>query len=429
MLILALIYFFIILFVSYKNFAYGIYSLALVLPLYILRFPIGILPTTVLEIHFLAVFLIWLIFYWKGDGQRIVDFIKNHKVFVITLFIFLLASFVSIFVSAIGSKIPLNKIILALGIWRAFFLEPIILFFILVARQQNLSKTKMIWALFISAGLVSLVAVFQEIFFVLNWQFPYFGMAIYGRMNSIYTTPNAIGLFTLPILFLSLLMHDTLKTKLQKYFYYFAILIILLANFFSFSQGAWVALAVASVVYLFFLGYKKFSVGLVILGIIIVLSIPTFRSIVLFQDKAGNNRFVLAEYTWDYLSYSPRQFVTGAGLRNFYDAVENPRRNPYLLEPLTFPHNIFLNFWSEIGLFGMLSFFFIFVLLIKYTWDLEDKKKRAILLAMLVVFFVHGLVDVPYFKNDLAFAFWIFTFIIFSQKSTKSVKFIKSKVI
>ncbi|MFA7245185.1 MAG: O-antigen ligase family protein [Candidatus Magasanikbacteria bacterium] len=417
MLILALIYFVTILFVSYKNFAFGLYSFALVLPLYFLRPQIGFLPTTILEIHFGAVFLVWLFSYAKQDWSRIKEFLQNNKLFSWGLFVFFVASFASIFVSAIGSFEPLQKIILAAGIWRAYFLEPIILFFILVGRQQNFSKMKMIWAFFISAFLVSLVAVAQEIFFVLNWQFPYFGMAIPGRMNSVYTTPNAIGLFTLPILFLSLFLQNNFYNNNQKYFYYFSILIILLANFFSFSQGAWVALAAASVVYLFFVGYKKFSISLVVLGMMIVLVIPSFRSVILFQDKAGNNRFVLAEFTWDYLTDSPRQFVTGAGLRNFYDAVENPRRDPKKLEPLTFPHNIFLNFWSEVGLFGMLSFVFIYFLLVRQSFKL-DHKKRAIFLALLVAIFVQGLVDVPYFKNDLAFAFWIIVFFIFFNQIT-----------
>jgi len=417
MLILALIYFITILFVSYKNFAWGLYSLAFVLPLYFLRPQIGFLPTTILELHFGAVFLVWLFSYARQDWVRIKEFLQNNKLFSWGLFIFFVASFASIFVSAIASLEPLQKIILATGIWRAFFLEPIILFFILVGRQQNFSKMKMIWALLLSAFLVSLIAVAQEIFFLLHWQFPYFGMAIPGRMNSIYTTPNAIGLFTLPVLFLSLLLLPQLKNKVQKYFYYFVILIILLANLFSFSQGAWVALAVAIVVYLFFAGYKKLSVSLVLLGMIVVLLIPSFRSVVFFQDKAGNNRFVLAEYTWDYLTDSHRQFVTGAGLRNFFDGIENPRRDPKKLEPLTFPHNIFLNFWSEIGLFGMLSFFVIFILLIKHTFNVVDKKKRAVLLALLTVIFVHGLVDVPYLKNDLAMLFWVVAFIILAESS------------
>ncbi|EKE06513.1 MAG: hypothetical protein ACD_18C00345G0001, partial [uncultured bacterium] len=275
MLILALIYFITILFVSYKNFAWGLYSLAFVLPLYFLRPQIGFLPTTILELHFGAVFLVWLFSYARQDWVRIKEFLQNNKLFSWGLFIFFVASFASIFVSAIASLEPLQKIILATGIWRAFFLEPIILFFILVGRQQNFSKMKMIWALLLSAFLVSLIAVAQEIFFLLHWQFPYFGMAIPGRMNSIYTTPNAIGLFTLPVLFLSLLLLPQLKNKVQKYFYYFVILIILLANLFSFSQGAWVALAVAIVVYLFFAGYKKLSVSLVLLGMIVVLLIPS----------------------------------------------------------------------------------------------------------------------------------------------------------
>jgi len=81
------------------------------------------------------------------------------------------------------------------------------------------------------------------------------------------------------------------------------------------------------------------------------------------------------------------------------------------LEIYLYPHNIVLNFWSELGFLGLLLFLWI---ALKYLWlvFINYFKKRdgftlGLCLAMLVIL-IHGLVDVPYFKNDLAAMFWLF---------------------
>ena len=79
-----------------------------------------------------------------------------------------------------------------------------------------------------------------------------------------------------------------------------------------------------------------------------------------------------------------------------------------------YPHNIFLNFWSELGIVGALLFCWIIA---KFLWQSgklflleKDNNNRFIALGLLtsmIVLVVHGLVDVPYFKNDLSALFWI----------------------
>jgi O-antigen ligase len=75
-----------------------------------------------------------------------------------------------------------------------------------------------------------------------------------------------------------------------------------------------------------------------------------------------------------------------------------------------YPHNIFLNFWSELGLLGALLFSWIIA---KFLWQsstlyLKEKNFLALgLCGAMLVILIHGLVDVPYFKNDLSVLFWI----------------------
>jgi O-antigen ligase len=102
--------------------------------------------------------------------------------------------------------------------------------------------------------------------------------------------------------------------------------------------------------------------------------------------------------------------VFGAGLSGFKHQMAMAVPDYQLL--VMYPHNIVLNFWSETGLLGLLSFGAIIVIAVTVSWRscrsgaLEWRPIQLGVLLALVAVLVHGLVDVSYFKNDLAFEFW-----------------------
>jgi hypothetical protein len=64
-----------------------------------------------------------------------------------------------------------------------------------------------------------------------------------------------------------------------------------------------------------------------------------------------------------------------------------------------------LNFWLETGLLGLVCF----ALLIFFSMKNYARKPSAIKLGaslFLISVIVHGMVDAPYFKNDLSVLFW-----------------------
>lgn len=75
------------------------------------------------------------------------------------------------------------------------------------------------------------------------------------------------------------------------------------------------------------------------------------------------------------------------------------------------PHNIFLMFWLSSGLIGLVGFIWLLVLLFLEVGRLtrHDGVKRMGLtcLVMLSAILLHGLVDTPIWKNDLALQFWM----------------------
>ena len=78
-------------------------------------------------------------------------------------------------------------------------------------------------------------------------------------------------------------------------------------------------------------------------------------------------------------------------------------------EDFQYPHNIFLTVWSELGLLGLISFVGLVVHIFAQLIRLNKKKIDLFALALVGSFsfmLIHGLVDVPYFKNDLSLEFW-----------------------
>ncbi|MCH8049550.1 hypothetical protein IH979_02465, partial [Patescibacteria group bacterium] len=75
-------------------------------------------------------------------------------------------------------------------------------------------------------------------------------------------------------------------------------------------------------------------------------------------------------------------------------------------------HNIFLNIWSELGILGLLAFFWLAFYTIRTIQIHRDDALKLAAFAALATMVIHGLVDVPYFKNDLAVMTWLLLAII-----------------
>src|SRR5690606_23613524 len=81
------------------------------------------------------------------------------------------------------------------------------------------------------------------------------------------------------------------------------------------------------------------------------------------------------------------------------------------IEVFQYPHSLLLNFWSETGLLGVAGFLLVVFAFAAVAWLVirahPDEWLPPAVIAAMIALLVHGLVDVPYFKNDLAMLFWI----------------------
>lgn len=361
---------------------WALYLIVLLLPTYQIRFKVWGIPATLLEGMILILAMVEAGAAWK---QRSVKFKIDRRGIFIALF--LLAASAAVFVS----PVPVQ----AAGIWKAFFVEPVIFFFLTLRIINDERKLKrLVTTLMMLVAYLSVFGIYQ--FMTLeSLPFSWWAVEIEGRrITSLVNHPNALALLLGPVLaFLIFLPH---KTKL----YWLTIAIGLFTLYLSLSRAAWLALLAAVLgLGIFTQHRKKILLAGLVLGLL-VLVIPFSRA-ELFElinqgDPSRQNRLVLWTAAADMLKNQP---LAGVGLAGFHEAYKNYPLGPDRVVQ-NYPHNFFLNFWLETGFLGLVS---ILALLIVFY---KNRPPLGAAAAMTVIL-LHGMVDVPYFKNDLAVLFWL----------------------
>ncbi|MFH1099026.1 MAG: O-antigen ligase family protein [Candidatus Uhrbacteria bacterium] len=198
----------------------------------------------------------------------------------------------------------------------------------------------------------------------------------------------------------------------------------LLAIILAKSTGALIALAVVAIVGAVFVMWRPriqrphaWAIGIilawVLASIVITGALPYKRDLERIQNPivrkiafgawSGSVRLEQYRETWVMLRDHP---IRGVGLAAYQTAFA-----PYhhsTVEIFPYPHNLLLAVWSELGLAG--AFIFLAILYQFFRHALITHHSSLITysaVAAMLVLLVHGLVDVPYFKNDLAMMFWV----------------------
>jgi O-antigen ligase len=107
---------------------------------------------------------------------------------------------------------------------------------------------------------------------------------------------------------------------------------------------------------------------------------------------------------------NPRTLAFGVGFGQFQYQYENLVKSVLVRNPLSYivlqPHNIFLLFLMQYGVLGLIFILSIIFVLIKNLLYFNGKPSfQNICGFMLLYFFVHGMIDTPFFKNDLMIIF------------------------
>ena len=297
-----------------------------------------------------------------------------------------------------------------LGLYRAYLLEPIAFGLVLT----NVIRTPR-RAMLVAAGLAAgaSVAGLANSFVVLSGLVQHTYDVALTPPVVIYSTANAVALYAVPIVAvaISLALYGSREERWGGAVF---VAIGTIVTALSFSRGGYLALA--AVVFGAVLLHRRrlLLVGLAVLGLAGLALIPPIRHRILIetQNVYGNtiqSRIDLWSAAVKLIEHRP---LFGSGLSGFQQMSAPYYTHFHTAANFIDPHNIVLNFWVETGLLGLVAFAWIMVVGFQVSWRGWRQGSAGwrayhlgVLLALVAVV-VHGLVDVPYFKNDLSLEFW-----------------------
>ena len=287
------------------------------------------------------------------------------------------------------------------GIIKGWFLFPIIFSAIAITEVK---KEKIFLSYFISSFVVASLALG---YFFLNL------ITFDGRLEAFFNSPNYLAMYLAPALIIGVGLYTR-----NKKIYGVALAIILVAFYLTFSYAAWASVFIAIIIFLRLNKKIKLKAIGIVLGVAILLFI---------FSQAGKNKYNDFSHFTERSSLSSRTMVwkaaekiisdnwfLGIGPGNFQTKYLEYQKYfpPYLEWAVPHPHNIFLSFWLQSGLAGLIGFLGLIYLRIKETSENVFNKNALATLstAILIYILIHGMVDTTYFKNDLAIVFWLFFF-------------------
>jgi O-antigen ligase len=367
-------------------------------PGYVVRWHVGPFPTTLLES---AVLLTVAVFVIESVRMGIRPVWRTPV--TMPAIVFLLAGAISIVVA------PDHRA--ALGLYRAYLIEPVAFSLVLVNVVSTPIRAMAIVAGLAAGGALAGVANSAVVLNALRHH-------TYDVVNNppvvIYNTANAVALYLVPLVAFAGAVALHWRGRRERWVAGAFLVVGCTSVVLSFSRGGYLALLVVLVAlalthrrrWLFLIGGAVVAIAL--------MQVPSIgRRVMTDIDLTnGHNTLVGRFHLWSVtLQMLSHHVVFGAGLSGFATAI-GPYWNPTNIDRYTYPHNIVLNFWTETGLLGVFAFGWILVTGFVYAWRgwrQPASEWRAIhlgVLLALVAVVVHGLVDVPYWKNDLSLEFW-----------------------
>jgi O-antigen ligase len=366
------------------------------LPLYAVRWSYGPIPTTLLETLVLATIALYLVACWR---QRL--FRPFRTPYDIAIVVLLLSGVISVFVAKDHRA--------ALGLYRAYFIEPVVLFYVAtdLLRRRSDFRTLLI-------GLGTGTSIFAVMNVVVIAAAALQGTIQIGAPPSaIYTSSNAVAMFLEPPAAFAIglvLFADERRDRLMALAW---AAILAVAFVLTFSRGGYLAIAILGVLTVINvrpdLRRPLLIVGIavavvVLLTVVLASTTPLMKS--RFSYRALNytlqTRAAIFTATLSIIAAHP---ILGVGLGGY---VYNLHGFPEI-----YPHDVYMTFWVELGLLGLLAFLYIFARLGVSAWkalSLASGFEKALLwgvVGTVVTWAVHGIVDSPYWKNDMAVEFWL----------------------
>ncbi len=303
--------------------------------------------------------------------------------------------FLILFCTSILSLIKAYDFVEGISMFLVVFLVPLL--FVIIIKNSNFQFNDLL----ILLRTIVIVAAFVGIVGVI--------MALINptlRLGSLWITAMTINGFYLMAFFISLglIMHN--KTQQSRLFYIFISIFILLGMIFTYTRMSLLALGFG--LFLLFIKIKKIRKYALYLVIFVPLIIPSSfhqrLSIGVMEDPSIIIRFVAWYNSIDLIK---NNFFFGIGFNTWSHIYKK-------MIPMTWlyaehPHNIYIRYILELGVFGFTAFFYI---IIKTVFEFlrvinkNDYLLFSLAISILVLLFA-CLTDVFISRYPIAFIFWL----------------------
>lgn len=364
------------------------------LPLYVVRWHFGPVPTTLLETFIGITALLYLGTLWHERRLP-----AARTAYDVPIVLFLIAGILGIAVAPDHLK--------AIGIYRAYFVEAIVMFYIAVDVLRTRDDVRTL--LLVAAAGSGAMAVGQILSFL--YVFAHHRLQLGDAPAFLNTTPNAVAMYLEPPLAFAAAFTLFPSRPRERWVGLSVLALLLTADVLTLSRASYASLAVLAMVFVIGLQGSRWRVRLIALLAVtglIVLEIPFINQRIVTLGYSVALRESIYNQAIRMLAQRP---ILGAGIDGFPIRVAQFRPPTQYVQ--LYPHDVWLTTWSEVGLLGVVAFGVIFFgLLVRgiraspFVGDIY----RPLLwgaVGALVLYLVHGLFDSPYWKNDLSVEFWL----------------------
>ncbi len=307
--------------------------------------------------------------------------------------------------------------LIGLGQIKSFFFFPILLWLVATPILSEFEcRKRVFWHLrwmFLATAVCAATSVF-------------FGGLTYDyRLSAWFQSPNLLALFLLP----GVILWWAYMLLKERIFVYEGIFWAIMTGVFVATQsyGAFVAAFAAILSFLWISRayvlwkrpvFKIMLIGLLLIGTGIFLGgggagITKWTLLITGDERSSlSSREMIWRSAWKMIQDSP---VFGIGPGRFQEVYLEYQRfyPPYLEWAVPHPHNLFLSFWLSSGIFGVFSIVWLCLFLFYSMRQISCKTEKALIGALFLGVFVAGLWDVPYFRAEFCFVFWL-TLALFS---------------
>ena len=370
-------------------------------PFYVVRFRVGPLPSTLLE----AMILVTLVVH-AGVLIRTRAWRVPRTPIEVPTALFALAA-------ALGIAVATDHW-LALGEFRAFFVEPVLIFYVALDTLQTPRDFRLIAGAVIAGGTVFAILNLGVWADTLARHRPIISTDAPTALNG---NPNGAAMFLEPALAFAIGFAFYAGTARERIAAGAAATLLLAATVSTLSRAGLLTLAALALLAVVTVPGPRVRVAVVACAAVVAfaaLQLPWIASRLAHQLDLGysENTFEGRLQIWKATLRMLRDHpILGAGIRSYQQVVArymDPGQPPQL-----HAHNVWLAMWSDLGMLGLLAFAALVAILLWRGWRgflAAGGISRAVLWgasASLVAIVVHGTFDTPYFKNDLSLEFWI----------------------